>query len=45
MVNELRRDVAAIDDLGIALDLGVDGRAVCAAVASINVADIALAPL
>jgi ATP-dependent Lhr-like helicase len=44
MVNELRRDVAAIDDLGIALDLGVDGRAVCATVASINVADIALAP-
>jgi ATP-dependent Lhr-like helicase len=44
MVNELRRDVAAIDDLGIDLDLGVDGRAVCVAVASINVADVALAP-
>jgi ATP-dependent Lhr-like helicase len=44
MVSELRRDVAAIDDLAIALDLGVDGQAVCAAIASTEVADIALAP-
>jgi hypothetical protein len=44
MVSALRRDVAAVDDLGIALDLGVDGQAVCAAIASIDVADIALAP-
>jgi ATP-dependent Lhr-like helicase len=43
MVTELRRDVAAIDDLAIALDRGVDGRAVTAAVASIDVADVALA--
>jgi ATP-dependent Lhr-like helicase len=42
MVNELRRDVAAIDDLGIALDLGVDGRAVTAAVGPVEVADEAL---